>query len=909
MTYKKIQLLCVLLYFCIVTGCSDAVRLESPRLEMQETPLGVSVPHPVFSWHLASDRKGVEQNAYEIRVSHTLEGLDSESSLVWNSGKVASDAMQAAYDGQALEQGTDYYWKVRAYTNEGTTSWSKAHRFSTAISADRWQAEWIGEDRLSNPGENRDSLYTRLAARYLRKEFAGGQKDIRRAMLYISGLGAYEAYLNGERVSDDFLAPALTFYSKLVYYNTYDVTRLLHKGDNTLGVVLGNGRYFWLRAQGKPIAGFGLPRLLARLEVEYEDGSRQAVVTDGSWKVTSKGPIIANNEYDGEEYDARKELPGWNRSGYDDTGWQPADVVSAPAGQLCAQPCPPIRVMERVRPVSITRMPSGKYLVDMGQNMVGRLNATFTARKDSVVAMRFSELLNPDSTLYVANLRSAKATDLFTAATDGKYTWKPAFVFHGFRYIELDGLTEMPAAKDLEVEVLYDEMATIGTFETDNRVINQVYSNAYWGIRGNYRNMPTDCPQRDERHGWMGDRTTGCWGESFIFENCLLYRKWLQDIECSQGDNGCISVVSPQYWYERADDITWSGAYIFAAEMMYRHFGDKSGIVKHYPSMKRWAELIIRQYVQDGLVIRDCFGDWCLPPESLELIFSKDPTRKPDGRILSTATFWHILHLLADFASQAGHPEDADGYLACASSLKEGLNRHLFNYETAQYGNNAVTGNLLPLYYGLVPEGYEQRVLNSIVEKTEVERAGHVSTGVVGIQYLMRCLTKYGRQDLAYKLATQETYPSWGYMAKRGATTIWELWNGDTAAPDMNSANHVMLLGDLVIWYYENLAGIKNAEGSTGFRHIEMKPCFPNGLGRVSATHRSVSGTIGSRWERDGDSLSWTVTIPANCSATLYLPVALHPEKPVLAEGIRGITSQETYWQVELSSGTYHFGK
>ncbi len=909
MTYKKIQLLCVLLYICIATGCSDAVRLECPRLEMQETPLGVSVPHPVFSWHLDSDRKGVEQNAYEIRVATTPEGLNSESSLVWNSGKVASDAMQASYDGQALEQGTDYYWKVRAYTDEGTTSWSKAHRFSTAIDADRWQAEWIGEDRLSNPGENQDSLYTRLAARYLRKEFAGGQKDIRRAMLYISGLGAYEAYLNGERIGDDFLAPALTFYSKLVYYNTYDVTRLLNKGDNTLGVILGNGRYFWLRAQGKPIAGFGLPRLLARLEVEYEDGSRQAVVTDGSWKVTSKGPIIANNEYDGEEYDARKELPGWNRSGYDDTGWQPADVVSAPAGQLCAQPCPPIRAMERVRPASITRMPSGKYLVDMGQNMVGRLNATFTARKDSVVTMRFSELLNSDSTLYVANLRSAKATDLFTAAADGEYTWKPAFVFHGFRYIELDGLTEMPEVNDLEVEVLYDDMATIGTFETDNSVINQVYSNAYWGIRGNYRNMPTDCPQRDERHGWMGDRTTGCWGESFIFDNCLLYRKWLQDIECSQDESGWISVVCPQYWNDRADDITWSGAYIFAADMVYRRFNDKVGIIKHYPSMKRWVELIIRLYVQDGLVIRDVFGDWCLPPESLELIFSNDPARKPDGRILSTTVFWHILHLMADFAQLAGHPADTEGYLSCAASLKEGLNRHLFNYETAQYGNNAVTGNLLPLYYGLVPEGYEQRVLDSIVEKNEVERDGHVSTGVVGTQYLMRCLTKYGRQDLAYKLATQDTYPSWGYMAKRGATTIWELWNGDTAAPDMNSANHVMLIGDLVIWYYENLAGIKNAEGSTGFRHIEMKPCFPDGLGRVSATYHSVSGIIGSQWERNGDSLSWTVTIPANCSATLYLPVALHPEKPVQAEGIRGITSQEAYWQVELSSGTYHFGK
>lgn len=890
----------------LTAGCSHAVTLEQPRCEYQEQPEGVAVANPVFSWHLGSEEFGVVQTAYEISVAASAKELGSRSAL-WNSGRVDSDAMQAVYAGAQLEPGRDYYWTVRAHTNAGTTQWSEPHRFSTALADDAWKADWIGENRLSNPGENQDSLHTRLAARYLRKEFDNGRRKVRRAMLYISGLGACEAYLNGERIGDDFLAPAITFYSKTVYYNTYDVTRLLQKGGNTLGVILGNGRYFWLRAQGKPIAGFGLPRLLAQLEIEYADGSSRTVTTDGTWQVTSLGPIVANNEYDGEEYDMRRELPGWNTTGYDASAWQQADIMDAPAGKLCAQPCPGISVMERVHPASITRMPSGKVLVDMGQNMVGRLNARFSAGSGKPVVMRFAELLNADSTLYVDNLRSAKATDIFTPSYDGRFEWKPAFVFHGFRYIELDGMTEVPSADDLEVEVLYDRMNTIGSFETDNEIINRVYSNAYWGIRGNYRNMPTDCPQRDERHGWLGDRSTGCWGESFIFDNALLYRKWLHDIADTQSDAGWISVLAPHYWYERADDITWSAAWIFSAEMIYRHFGDSRGIADSYPAMRRWADFIIAQYVRDGVVVRDCFGDWCLPPESLELIFSNDPTRKPDGRILSTATFHHILHLLAGFARMNGCEEDAVRYLACADSLAEGLNRHLFDYERGCYGNNAVTGNLLPLYYGLVPEGYEQRVLDNIVWKTEVEREGHISTGVVGTQYLMRTLTRCGREDLAYKLASQDTYPSWGYMVRKGATTIWELWNGDTAAPDMNSANHVMLLGDLVIWYYENLAGIRNAEGSTRFRHIEMKPCFPEGLGRVDATYRSVSGEIGSRWERRTDGFEWEVVIPANCTATLYLPKSLHAAQPAASEGIRTVDDDGAHWRVGLGSGKYRF--
>lgn len=906
MTNRLISLIALAL--TAITGAFAApVKIENPRCERQCGPLGIAVEKPSFTWHLGSSRHGVTQLAWEIQVAGTPDGFKSADKCVWNSGMTASDAMRAEYDGAPLEPGRDYFWRVKAHTNIGTTSWSKVQRFSTALAPGAWKASWVGENALSNPGENQNSLHTRLAARYMRKDFDNGRRKVKRAMLYISGLGTYEAYINGKRVGDDFLAPALTFYGKKVYYNTYDVTDLLNEGKNALGVVLGNGRYFWLRAQGKPIAGFGLPRLLTQLVLEYTDGSTRTIVSDDTWKVTSRGPIVANNEYDGEEYDSRLDLGEWNRAGYDDSEWRPADIMSAPEGALLAQPCPSMKVMELVHPVSVTRLPSGKILLDMGQNLVGRLRINAKGRKSKPVTMRFSELLNPDSTLYVENLRSANATDIYTPAADGRFEWTPSFVFHGFRYAEIDGLGSTPNASDLTAEVIYDQMETIGSFDSDNEILNKVWKNAYWGIRGNYRNMPTDCPQRDERHGWLGDRTTGCFGESFVFDNSNLYNKWLDDIEKTQSDEGWIMVIAPQYWQDRADDVSWSSAYITGAEMLRRQFGDRSGIKRHYPSMKRWVDFMTKAYVNDGLFTRDVFGDWCLPPESLELIHSNDPSRKPDGRIISTAKFYHILRLMAEFAEIANQPQDSDAYLTTAEELHAGLNRHLFDYEKGCYGNNAVTGNLIPLYYGLVPEGYEQRVLDNIVYKTEVERQGHVSTGVVGVQYLMRALTNHGCKDLAYKLATNDTYPSWGYMVRRGATTIWELWNGDTAAPDMNSGNHVMLLGDLLIWYYENIAGIRNADDSEGFRHIEMKPCFPDGLGSVNAKYRSVSGDIESRWERKGDKLSWNVTVPANCTASLYLPKKLHHERPELSEGIVKIADTGEDWRVELTSGTYKF--
>ena len=647
-----------------------------------------------------------------------------------------------------------------------------------------------------------DQAMTRLAARYLRKEFSA-DKTVSRAMLYISGLGVYEAYLNGEKIGDDVLAPGLSQYDKRVYYNVYDVTEMLASGKNTLGVILGNGRYFAMRWKSmQNLKTFGLPSLLAQLNIEYSDGTKAVVASDGSWKVNSRGPIVANNEFDGEEYDARLEFEGWDKNGFDDSGWKTVDMMDAPKGRLSAQQNPNIRIQETIKPVAIFERPDGKYILDMGQNMVGWLKVSLKGKAGQPITMKFAEILQDDGSLYVDNLRSAKATDIYIPARDGEFSWHPLFVFHGFRFVEISGLDYKPELSAFTGEVLYDAMETTGSFETSNPLVNQIHKNAYWGIRGNYRGMPTDCPQRDERMGWLGDRTTGAYGEAYIFDNALLYNKWVRDIEESMSPEGAISDVSPNYWPLYTDNVTWPAAFFNVSDMLYRHFGDDSAIRSHYPAMKRWMDYTARKTMKDYIMTKDLYGDWCMPPESQELIHSQDPSRITDGAILSTTVYYDLLNKMAEFAAISGHEEDIEGYRTLAAKIREAYNERFFDEETARYGNNTVTANILSLRLGLVPEGYEQRVFENIVNKTEVDFNGHVSTGVLGIQHLMRGLTEYGRVDLAYKILTNETYPSWGYMVRQGATTIWELWNGDTADPAMNSGNHVMLLGDLLLWKY-----------------------------------------------------------------------------------------------------------
>lgn len=896
----------IFLSVLLFAGCKmlddGSLKVSGLTVELQQNPEGVSTLHPRFSWLLSSGKQGVMQTAYQVEVAATEKDLKDGTDLLWNTGHVVSDQSSLVeYAGASLQSSKKYYWRVTVWSSTGEETKSNIQCWSMALLNDSdWKAQWIGLNDSVNLKVDGDR--TILPARYLRKEFDLKSKP-KRAVLYVSGVGSSVCYMNGERIGNDVFGPLPTWYDASVPYLTYDVTSMVKNGNNTVGVALGNGRYLSMRAHS--MIGFGLPRMIAQLNIEYDNGETISIISDESWKATNKGPITENNEFDGEKYDARLELGKWTENGYDDSGWMKVDMMESPKGKLVSQISPSVKVMEEIKPISIKSVGEGRYIVDMGQNMVGIQQVKLSGKKDKPITMRFAEVLKDNGTeLYLDNLRSALVTDVYIPASDGKFVWEPLFVYHGFQFIEISGLDYEPSVSDFTGKVVYDEMATTGTFETSDELINKLHKNAYWGIRGNYRGMPTDCPQRDERLGWLGDRTTGAYGESFVLDNALMYKKWLVDIEESMSENGSISDVSPRYWTIFNDDVTWPAAYFYVADMLYQQYGDDYSIKNRYPSMKRWVHYMADNYLKDYIIVKDTYGDWCMPPESPDLIHSEDPARKTNGEVLSTSVFYSILQLMEKFAQMNNVPEDAKEYADLALKIKDAYNEKFFNQETAQYDNNTVTANLLSLRLGLVPEGYEEKVFSNIVEKTENDCKGHVSAGVLGIQHLMRGLTEYGGLELAYKIVTNDTYPSWGYMIKNGATTIWELWNGDTANPAMNSRNHVMLLGDLLIWYYEDLAGIKNDPSSVGFKKILMEPVFPEKLTHVTASHVSPYGKIESSWKRDGNKLEWDISIPVNTTATVKLPLEFNIKKPHTT-GVYYFKEHDGKQVIRLGSGNF----
>lgn len=891
--------LCFLFSSCSWFGSTNVERL---RCEGEINPDGIDMTTPRLSWEIISGKRGVRQTAYIILVASSLEKLNNNEGDLWDSGEVTSDqSIWIPYEGKPLTSGMACFWKVKITTNRGESKWSDPAFWTIGLlDGSDWEAQWIGLDKMFAG----DTLAhkSRLSARYLRKEFETEKQKIQRATLYISGLGLYEAYINGEKIGDHVLTPALTDYSQSVKYNTFDVTsRILKSSSNTLAVALGNGRYFSTRFEGSGrMRHFGFPKLLAQLEIVYENGDRQTIVSDTTWKITPFGPIRANNEFDGEVYDAREQLRGWSKNGYDDGDWLPVELVEAPKGRLSAQINRNMKIMETLQPVSINEIEAQTYILDMGQNMVGWLQMKVSANEGDTIRLRFAETLKPDGTLYTANLRRAEVTDYYICKGGEGEIWEPTFVYHGFRYVEVSG-TEFHI-DDFMGKVIYDEMETIGSFETSDSTLNQIYRNAYWGIRGNYLSIPTDCPQRDERQGWLGDRTTGAYGESFIFDNHGLYVKWLDDIQQTQREDGSISDVAPIFWHWSGytDNMTWPHAYLTIADMLYKQFGDLHPIQKHYNSMKKWLGYMRSKYLEEDIMPRDRYGDWCLPPESLDLIHSGDSTRITSGPLLGTAFYYRSLFLMEYFAGLLQKDEDVKTFAEEKERVKHAFHDTFFTVDKQYYGNNTVTANLIPLCFGMVPKEHENAVFQHIENEITGKYKSHVSTGVIGIQWLMRGLTAYGRDDLALRIATNRDYPSWGYMIENGASTIWELWNGNTADPSMNSGNHVMLLGDLLVWYYENLAGIRNAPLSTAFKRIEMKPLFPDKLDWVNASCHSPYGKIESSWKKQNGGFSWNITVPVNSSARIYIPV---PEINSITENGKAISSIEDITVVGIEDG------
>jgi alpha-L-rhamnosidase len=752
----------------------------------------------------------------------------------------------------------------------------------------------------------------RLPARLLRKEFAV-EKKVRRASVYYSGLGLSELYLNGAKVGDHVLSPGLTDYDKHVLYVTFDVTKQLAQGKNALGLMLGNGRYYAPRSD-VPVRtrDFGYPKAIVQLNVEYEDGSRSSVVSDESWKFTADGPIRANNEYDGEEYDARMELPGWSKAGFNDAKWEAAKVVGAPAGALTAQMAEPLRVTETIKPVSVKQLRPGVFIFDMGQNMVGWCRLKVSGPKGTAVTLRHAETLNPDGSLYVANLRSAKAEDIYALKGEGAEVYEPRFTYHGFRYVEVTGFPGTPAASALEGRVVHDDMERAGEFTSSNELLNKIHRNMFWGIRGNYRSIPTDCPQRDERQGWLGDRGQVSRSESYMFDVAAFYAKWMTDLEDSQRPSGSIPDVSPNYWPLYNDDLTWPGTIIFVHGMLYEQYGDKRVLARGYPAMKRWIEYE-QGFMKDGLIAKDQYADWCVPPEDPKLIHSKDPARVTDKTLIASSYYYQFLRTMARYAKILDIPTDEAEFNKRADLIQDTFQRKFFKLESSMYDNGTQTSSILPLYFGMIPADFRGAVVDTLVRNIEQKSDGHVGTGLIGAQWLMRTLSDNGHADLAYKIATQKTYPGWGYMVDQGATTIWELWNGNTADPAMNSGNHVMQIGDLAVWMYEYLAGIRTDPEQPGFRHAIIRPYPAGDLTSVKATHKTMYGPLASAWKKEKGELTLDVTVPANTTATVWVPakdaasVTESGKKAAEGKGVKFVRAEKGAAIFEVASGTYSF--
>ena len=884
------------------------LSLQNTTCEMLVNPMGIDVLKPRFAWQIISNERNVVQTAYQILVASSPEKLEANNGDLWNSGKVSGqESIHVFYKGKPLQSRMHVYWKVKSWTTVGESNWSGGNFFTMGLLYYKdWPKGWIGFDRAFAWDNIKTDL--RLSARYFRKEFQS-TKEIKYATASIIGLGLYELYINGKKVGNDVLAPAPTDYTKNVKYNTFDVTSYLKGGKNAIGAILGNGRFFAMRQHEKPykIKTFGFPKMLMNIQIVYKDGSTANIDTDDSWKGTADGPIRTNNEYDGEEYDANKEFTGWNTVGFDDSKWLKAEFVQEPTGIIEAQMNENIKVMNTLKPVSIKKLAGGRYILDMGQNMVGWLQIKVKGKKGQQIKLRFAESLQDNGELFTANLRNAKCTDLYTLNGANQETWEPTFVYRGFRYVELTGYTYEPSTSDFTGKMIYDNIKTIGTFDTSNALINQIFKNAWWGIAGNYKGIPLDCPQRNERQPWLGDRGAVAYGESFVFDNGRFYAKWLQDIRNAQKEDGAIPDVAPAFWRYYSDNMSWPGTMLLVTEMLYNQTGDVAAVRDNYPAMKKWLAYMHNRYMKDDILTKDSYGDWCMPPVTIAAGRGKSADKKYPSELISTAYYYHFTQLMIQFGKIIGNNEDSKEFEILGGKIKTAFNKKYYN-DKGYYATNSLTDNIIPLYFGMVPEKNIDQVFKNITYTVEVTNKGHLSNGLIGIQWLMRCLNNYGRPDLAYTIATQKSYPSWGYMIDNGATTIWELWNGNTAAPNMNSQNHVMMLGDLLIWYYENLAGIKTE--TAAFKKISMKPEIINGLNSVNASYNSAYGLIKSSYNKTANQFNWKVTIPPNTTALVYIPANNKEEVSEELKTIKDlkfIKNENNRAIYEIGSGDYKF--
>ncbi|MDP4262531.1 MAG: family 78 glycoside hydrolase catalytic domain [Bacteroidota bacterium] len=896
---KKIFSLLLFMHL-LITGVQSQLTVQHLLTENLVNPIGIDMTAPRFSWQLSTDKRNTYQTAYEIKITSGKTG-------VWKSGKVNSDqSVQVAYSGNPLQSGKKYNWQVRVWDNTGAISaWSEPAFFQLALlNVSDWKAKWI------SPGFAEDSV-SRPAVIF-RKEFIITKK-IATATAYITAHGMYEAQINGKRAGDAYLTPGWTSYNKRLQYQVYDITGLLSAGKNAIGVSVGNGWYRGYLAWGDKKNIYGNDAsLLLQVAIVYTDGSNETIVSDESWK-SSTGSIRFAEIYHGETIDDRGEKTGWTLPSYSETGWSGVKANDYSKDILVAAYNEPVRKHEIFHPISVFTTPRGEQVIDFGQNLVGWVIVKAKGNAGDIITIHHAEVLDKSGNFYTDNIRRAKATATYILNGKGEEIFEPHFTFFGFRYIRVEGYPGELKPENFTAVALYSDMRPSGEFTTSNPLINQLQHNIQWGQRGNFLDVPTDCPQRDERLGWTGDAQVFSRTASFNRNVNNFFAKWLKDIAADQQPDGRVPHVIPNVLGPEAGGATgWADVATIIPWNMWLAYGDKKILEDQYSSMKAWVEFMHSKSTNDLWNTGSHFGDW--------LFYRPDDDN--DGRAAVTDKYFiaqcfyaHSTQILIDAAKVLGKTNDVIHYTELLKRIKDAFLKEYIT-PNGRPVSGTQTAYVLALNFDMLPESLRQQAAVRLVDNIKAY-GNHLTTGFLGTPYLCHVLTRFGYADMAYTLLLQETFPSWLYPVKRGATTIWERWNGikpdSTFAPaSMNSFNHYAY-GAIGDWMYREMAGLDTYEDGAGYKHSQVKPHIGGGFTNVSASLQTYYGKLSCSWKVEDGKLLMDTEIPVNTTATVFVPAKnadaiTESGNPIASSKDLQVTGMEDgYVVLKLGSGMYHF--